>query len=362
MDDSQYPPQPPQPQWQQPPAQQYPPQPGYPPQPPQPGYVPQAGYPSQPPQPGHAAQPPQPRPPKKRRVWLIALIAVVSACCLVTTASLGLVAYVGSLKQAASAHVKAADAHFANVPKRLDTLKQQLDSLDPKSKSIAAGTERVRTDGGKQLDAISADIAAARAEIEKLSESQTKTAYLDGLKEADAGVASMRGLLSYVGNVGGVAQKTVEGLAKYSEGRDAVNAAISANNGRNWSTAETKAKQATAAYLVAERLFNEGARIDKSAGLADAARWVAKCREQSELVREQAANGGAGRISAYNRSVDRVNALTSEIDKMKQPAIIADPNWGRDALDKLEAGTVKHMEAAAKSLDDAHSLLEAGKY
>jgi hypothetical protein len=295
--------------------------------------------------PGLGLAAPQPKP---RKTWIIVLVAVVLLGCL-------LVSCVGIFMWASGSGsgktVTQAEAHYTKASQALGRASTGLRSLNVTSKTNEADTKKVIATSNTELRTARDEIATARASIETLDDSQGKTDYLASLDQATKSVAGLENLLGYVTTVSSMSAKlSSAGSAGKSAGKE-LNAAISAANSRKWSVVETKARAAAAGYRTAAAVFREANRLDPQAGLGKAASYADKRAQQAAVVVTMARDGRAGRTSAYNRSIDRMNAIGAQAESIGEPAIVSDPNWVENRLGGLE----KAISTAAEQSDTLHA-------
>ncbi len=322
----------------------YSPPPTYasPPQPPSPGAPP----PAQPPSPGYAPPPaygPSPAPPpKKRNVGMVILVVVAVVFCMVATC-IGTVAYnVISTGAKTRDAVRQAEEHIDTATAELETATKHLDTF------LSDKDSQAQADVSSQLRATRDEIAAARATIEGLPDSEGKTAYLGALDEANRAVEALEQTLGIIRVIVDLSDQVKRAGADVEAGNDALNAAIKAANRRGYSTMKARARVASREYASGAKLFAEAHRSEPTAGLDKVVDYANLRKKQADLIIKMADAGRAGRINEYNRLVDEQAALGDKAEKTGTPDIVSDPQWGSKRIEEQQ----KVFEEAANRADE----------
>lgn len=334
------------------PDQQPPPQPqaAYPPQPPQAAYPPQPQAANPPQQPTAAAPAQQPK--KKRGLIIGVVVAVLLLCAIggcVSLMGLGLFMADGDDDTIAQA-----ETHYGAAASALETATAALDKA-----GRGAGSEGALADAERAVRQGRDEIAAAKATISQLDESQGRTDYIASLDAATESLDALQDMLAYLDSASGMAAKMTEGGAAAGTAMDELNSAIAAGNRNDYSTMKTKASAAQSGFTKAAVLFRDAHKIDPTAGLDKAAAYAEKRRKQAELVIRMADSGRTKRLTAYNRDIDSMEAFSREAETIGEPAIVKDPSWA----DKRMADVGDRISAAAEKSDELHAkALEALGY
>jgi hypothetical protein len=109
---------------------------------------------------------------------------------------------------------------------------------------------------------------------------------------------------------------------------------------------KSKARDAAAKYAKAAGLFDEAHKVDTSAGLDQAAKYARKRREVALVVIKMSKDGKAGRVSAYNKGITKMNKLNAQAEKIGEPAIVKDDNWVENRLADLDKKITTNAEKA----------------
>jgi len=326
-----------------------PPPPGgmAPPPPPPPGLFPEAAPPT-----GYAPTAPydggpviQEQRPKKRSGLIVGVIVAVLVCGLISC--IGAVVGFGLLGGGDTETIKQAETHYSaamGAVEKASASMETLESLDAGSSEVdgalAAASKELRT--GRD------EIAAARASIEQIDDSADKTDYLASLNEATKALDGLEDLLAYMGTASGMIKVVDDASVAAQRASDNLNDAISSGNSRKYSAMKTKAKSAASGYAKAAVLFDQAHKLDQSAGLDKAADYARKRKQQADVVVIMAGDGKAGRVSAYNKGIKKMNKLGADAEKIGEPEIVSDPNWVENRLGELNEA----ITAAAERADD----------
>ncbi len=289
--------------------------------------------------PGYA--PPAP-PPRKRNVGAVVLVVIAVLLC-VTAACIGTVTY-SVLSSGAKTRdaVRQAESHLDAATKELEAATQ---SLDEYLNGRDAGAEAAV---GSRLRATRDEIAAARATIEALPDSEGKSLYLSALEEANKAVESVEQLLGTVGVIIDLSEQVKRGGADVEAGNKALNAAIKAGNRRDYSTMKTQARLASRKYASGARIFSDAHEAEPSAGLDKVVDYANLRKKQADLIAKMADEGRAGRTSSYNKLVDQQAALSDKAEMAGTPDIVSDPEWGRKRVELQQSA----FEGAADRADE----------
>jgi len=327
----------------------YPPPPGgiAPPPPPPPGLFPEAAAPAGP----VPASPPEtgpviPEPRAKKRTGLIVGIVVAVLLCGLA-ACIGAVVGFGLLGGADTESIGQAETHYSAAMGAVERANTSMEALE----SLEAGSAEVETalaEASKELRTGRDEIAAARVAIEQLDESQGKSDYLASLDEATKALDGLEDLLAYMGTASGMIKVIDDAGTSAQRASDNLNDAISSGNSRKYAAMKTKAKSASSGFAKAAVLFGQAHKLDESAGLDKAADYVRKRKAQADVVVIMAGDGKAGRVSAYNKGIKKMNKLGAEAEKIGEPAIVSDPDWVEKRLGELNDA----ITAAAERADE----------
>lgn len=288
-------------------------------------------------------------PPKKRRTGLIiAIVAAVLLICL-PVACIGGTAGFGLLQASKDREtVLKAEERYARATGAVEAAKNAIDagSDNPDADEIKAIAEQATGELRTARD----ELAAARAIIEELGDSEGKTAYLGSLDAAGEALAALEGVMAVLDGAGDLVKRLDQAAEASSKGAKDLNDAIRAGNGERYSTMRSKAQAAASSFSEATTIFEVAHDADPSAGLDAAAEYARALKKQADLVRAMADDGAAGRVSAYNKKIKQLEDLAARIDKMDEPAIISDPDWFDNRLGDLSAT----VDAAGAKADELH--------
>ncbi len=315
-------------------------------QPPGPAYAPPAPAPGTAPA-GAAPTPPDASvPPKKKRGGLIALIVALVLVCGLGGCAAVIWGIGASGKDTAT--IKQAETHYSAASDAVEKAGASVQTAQ--SAATPAEVQAAIDASNKSLRTGRDEIAAAKVSIETLKDSQGKTDYLASLAAATAAMDVLQDLLGYLGTANDMLGKVQQASAAATTANDALNSAISQANKSNYSSMESKARTASTNYARAADLFTAAHQLDPAAELDKAAAYCAKRKKQADVVIVMAGQGKAGKISAYNANVKKMNALGREAEKIGEPAIVSDPEW---ATKRLSVLTTQLQEQGAKA-DELH--------
>jgi len=296
------------------------------------------------PQPQYAAQQPPAAPPKKRNGAVIAVIITILLLC-IAASCIGVFLFAASGSNDTEA-ISQAEVHFTaaenSVAKVEEAITAAGDAEDPEAVSAAVDQADAALRVGRD------EIAAAKASIEQIEDSQGKTDYLAALDAATATLDGLQDLVAYMDTASGMVAKAAQAAEVVAQANSAMESAISRANGNSYSTMASKAALAAKLYAQATILFEEADKLDKSAGFKKAAAYAEKRRQQANIVIRMASEGRAGRVSAYNADIKRQAALGKAAVAIGLPAIVTDPAWAENRL----ASLTESITAEAARVDD----------
>lgn len=293
---------------------------------------------------------PEPAAPKKKRTGLVIGLVIgavvlcgLGACAAIVVGGLSLGALGGDTKL-----ISTAEVHYAGAQSAVETATAAIEGVGTTGTAatddaIAAATESLRI--GRD------EIAASRAAIEQLDESQGRTDYLASLDAATVAFDGLEDLLAYLSAANNLTARMEEASTIASDAHDDLNAAIKAGNDEKYSTMKKKATAARDGFEQAAKLFRDAHDLDTSAGLDKAADYADKRAAQAEVVIVMAGYGADGDATAYNESIDRMEKLDAQADEIGEPAIVSDENWVENRLSSLTEAVV----AAGAKADELHA-------
>lgn len=288
-------------------------------------------------------------PPKKRRTGLIiAIVAAVLFICL-PVACIGGTAGFGLLKASKDREIVVkAEERYARATASVEAAKGVIDagSENPDADEIRA----IAAQATDELRTARDELAAARAIIEGLDESEGKTAYLGSLDAAGEALAALEGVMAVLDGAGDLAGRLGKASDAASKGAKDLNDAIKAGNSERYSAMRSKAISAANGFAEATIIFEVAHDADPTAGLDKAAEYARALERQADLVRSMADDGAAGRVAAYNKKIKELETVSDRIDKMDEPAIISDPEWFECRLGDLSAT----VDTAGAKADELH--------
>jgi hypothetical protein len=314
-------------------------------------YAPPPQYPA-------PAQPPK----KKRRGWLIALIVILLGCCLVGSIVAAVTISAANRKAEVDAAMKATDAEFDAAGKTLTSVEEITKNFDSTSGNVGEKTKKAAADGTKKIDLANAQVKKARAALKPIAGTETGMAYEEALKQFEGAIRTLKTEFGYLNTLGGQAAIWINALDVFKRGFTARNDAITNANGQAWDKAEAKANESSDLFKKAQGMFLQAHKLDPAAGLDAAAAYSGKRKEEADLVKRMISDGRAGRTSAYNTSVDKLNAMSKQIESMKEPQIFTDPNWVTSRMDKFTKEFEAQIKKAETAYEKAHTLYKEGKY
>jgi len=283
------------------------------------------------PQPQYAAPQPPAAPPKKRNGAVIAIILTILFLC-IAASCIGVSLFAASGSDDTEA-ITQAETHFTAAETSVAKVEEAITAAGEAEDSDAVAAAVDQADAAIRV--ARDEIAAARASIEQIEDSQGKTDYLAALDAATATLDGLQNLVVYMKTASGMAAKATQAAAVISQANTAMENAVSRANGNSYATMAAKAALAAKLYAQATILFEEADKLDKSAGFKKAAAYAEKRRQQANIVIRMAAEGKAGRVSAYNADIKRQAALGKAAVAIGLPAIATDPDWAEKRLSSL---------------------------
>lgn len=309
---------------------------GQPPVPPAPPSAPPTP-PAQWGQPPAAVQPPA----RKRKVWLIVVIALVILVC-VPALCLGTFA-VSAMREKAQVNeaVALAEQHYDAATDSLEAASTAMESF-----GTDGGTDSA-DDAESKIRASRDEIAAARAAIEALDDSDGKKNYLASLDSATSALDGVEGLIGTLRVLSQLSDQIADGTKAIKSADGLLDAAIDAGNDGKYSTMKSKASSASSRYATALAIFNAAHKLEPAAGLDTVVSYVKLRKQQADLAVRMASDGKAGRISAYNKQVATQRSLDKKAEKTGEPEIVKDPEWFQTRVAEQQA----YFEAAGQEAD-----------
>lgn len=312
-----------------------------PPQVPPAPQQPPAGYaPAMPPQAAGYAPPPQTAPPKKRKTWLIiAIVAVVLVC--LPAACLGAFAMSAAREQAKTQEAVAlAESHFAAATDALEAASQSMGAYGE------AGDAGQADEAETKIRAARDELAASRASIEPLDDSQGKSDYLASLDAANEALEGIEQLIGTLRLLSQLSSQITEGTSAIRSADGQLDDAIDAGNDSKYDRMKSKASSAASGYDKARTIFESAHKLEPDAGLDTVVSYVKLRKQQADLAVEMATDGAAGRISAYNKQVDKQKSLDTKAEKTGEPAIVTNPKWFEERVAEQQSGFEQAGERA----------------
>lgn len=322
-----------------------------PPYAPPPGYAPPQGYAPPPatPVPPAPYQPPA-QAPKKRKTWLIVLVAVLVLLCLPTACigAFGVSAYMSQAKTKEA--VLQAETHFDSST---DELKQASELINQYVKTEDAA---VAEDAEAKIRATRDELSAARTVIEALDESDGRTAYLSSLDSATEAVDGVETVMATMKVLAQLAGQIERGNTAIQAANTLLDASIDAGNDGDYSKMKTKAKAASARYATAITVYGEAHALEPAAGLDKVVDYAKLRKQQADLSVRMADYGKAGKTSSYNKLVDQQKTLDKKATSTGMPEIVSNPTWFEDRMSEQQEA----YEAAGERADQMRATaLEA---
>lgn len=319
-----------------------------PPPPPQP--VPGAAPPppgAYTPAPGASAAAPAaaPAPAKKRNVLMTVIIAVVLLVCLPALCAGGILAYNASEKAKTTEAVNQAENHFSTAVGLIGNVSTELARAgagDPSTAEIKVITDEAATKLRQARD----EIAAAKAAIEPLDDSEGKKAYLASLAEATKAVDGLEDMMVLITDIAVVTDKVDAAIQRTNAGNKAIDAAIAAGNAGNYSKMKTQATKAKTELAAAQTMFNAIHEEMPSLGMNRYAKYCSLTRQSAAAALAMADDGKAGRIAKYNKGVEKVNSLNAQARKIADPAAVSDPAFFTKLIEASTASAQKSADRA----------------
>jgi len=354
------PPQPAQPYPPQPPAAQPPAQPQPPaPRPAQPYAAPQYAQPSaQPqqyapqgyvPQPGTVPPGVPPQPVKKKsRAWIWITLVIVLLLCCAGSAVAGLIGFGAKSASDQSATLKKADDAYSKAVKGLGTAAVSAATVDDPEASAKTAAA---------LDTAKSDLATARDTVKGLSESEGRTAYLQGLDEADKAAETLRSMAAEASGKSEFLVTAKEGISLYNSGHDHMNTSVGLANKSLYSRAGVEAGRAKSFFKQARAKLVEADAMDTASDLEKSIAYVDLQLEKVDYEIQMDNYGNKGNISAYNKVVPKFNAINTKIGRAKEPEALSDTTWATRLVDQFQTEFTDELAKAGTLIDRAHKLL-----
>lgn len=297
--------------------------------------------PPPPPPPGtFASTPPPAQPPRKRPVWLIVLVVAVVAICGVC----GCVAAFGLLGNGDDEAIGLAETHYTAAASGVESATVAIGELE--ASDAGAETQQVLDEAAAAIRAGRDEVAAARAAIETIDDSQGKSDYLASLDAATEALDGLDRVIVYLGTANTMLESLRKAGTAGGAAVDNLNAAIKAGNKSDYAKMKAKARSAASGFDTAADLFAQANDADPTAGLDKAVAYLRKREEQAKLVIVMADHGKAGRTSAYNTAIKKMNALGDAAEKIGEPDIISDPGWAENRMAELTDAVIASAERA----------------
>jgi len=283
-------------------------------------------------------------PPKKKRTGLIIglIIGFLAICGLAACATLMLSSVAANDD---TELITTAETHYAAAQAAVDAATKSIENASGDQAQAAIDA------AGKELRTGRDEIAASRVAIEQIEDSQGRTDYLGSLDAATEALDGLEDLLAYMSTTNDLTARMEEASDVASRAHEDLNDAITAGNVEKYSTMGKKATAARDGFGKAAEMFREAHELDTSAGLDKAAIYADKRKAQAVVVVRMADEGKDDKTSAYNKSIDKMNKLGKEADKIGEPDIISDSNWVENRLSVLNESVL----AAAARADELHA-------
>lgn len=298
-------------------------------------------------------------PPKKRTGWIIAVIVgVVILCGILSCGAL----LAGGLIFGEDAEVRdtveQAEGHYSKAIEAIERVAEELDV--PFADDVdGAGIREFVDAANKELRIARDEIAAARASIGRLDESEGRTHYMASLDAATDAIDAIEDMVAYTLTMGEIIDHVTEGADAAAKAQAALDEAVDASNAEDYSKMRSEAQEAASEYARATAAFRAAHRVDELAEIDKAADFLDVRKEQAEILVRMSDDGQASRVEAFNEGIDRVRELDAEADAIGEPAIVTDPNWGEERLAHLDAV----IQSAGDRADELHQkALEAFGY
>lgn len=314
-----------------------------------------SGLPGPPPPPAPPGWQPPPAVPqapvrKNRTVWIVLAVAVTVLICL-PALCVGSFVIVSARQQAATDKaLTIAEEHYNAATSALESASESMGSFGDEgaAEDADAAADKIRTARD--------ELAAARAAVEPLDDSQGKKDYLSSLDYATESVKGIEELVASIRVLSQLSGQITQGTAAVRSADTLLDAAIEAGNRNKYAVMRSKGASAVSRYATAATIFSSANDLEPAAGLGTVVSYIKLRRQQASLAVRMADLGKADRIAAYNKLVKTQQTLDAKAEKVGEPAIVSDPNWfeARIAAEQTafeEAGE-KADEYRAKALED----------
>lgn len=225
-------------------------------------------------------------------------------------------------------------------------------ALEEASKSMSGfgsdGDKAKAEEASAKIRAARDELAAARAGIEPLDDSEGKRAYLASLDQATKSVEGIEQLIATLKVLSQVSDQMSTGAKSIRSADTLLDASIEAGNDGEYSTMKSKGTAAAARYQAALATFTAADKLEPEAGLKTVVDYIKLRKRQADLAVRMAGLGKAGKISQYNKLVDDQQSLDKKAEASGEPAIISDANWFEDRIAEQQA----EFEAAGEAADE----------
>lgn len=295
--------------------------------------------------------PPASAPPKRRPAWILVAIALVAGCLVCSCIGTVLLAPVFSGAEVQKA-LRLAEEHYSTATDALESSAASIERIGSKDGAGAV------SDALKQVRSARDEIAAARAAVEPLDDSEGKRAYLASL---DAAADSLDALEELIGSLRAftlLADQINEAASETRKADRLLNDAVRAANADKYSQMRSKAQAASARYATALAIFKAAHRAEPRAGLDSAISYVTLRKQQADLAVSMAADGAAGRISAYNKKIPKQRELDRKAERTPEPEIVSDPEWFSKRIASLKDTLTERADEADALRKKALELLD----
>jgi len=286
-------------------------------------------------------------PPKRRNGLLIALIIGFVLFCGIS-ACLGVFLFASS-GSGDDEIISQAEVHFSRAETSVSTVESAISAAGETDDVAKIAAAVAQADNAIRVSRD--EIAAARASIEQLDDSQGRSDYLAALDAATLTLDGLQDLVGYLDTATGMAGKAAAAGDLIVKANANMESAIALGNKNSYTAMRAKAVAAAGLYAKATFLLDEADKLDTTAGLKKAASYTDKRRQEADILVRMADSGKAGRVSAYNADIKRQVAMGKAAVAIGLPAIISDPNWADKRLESLTAS----ITAAATRTDQLHT-------
>lgn len=290
----------------------------------------------------------------------IVIIAVVLLVCLPALCVGGVMAYNASEEAKTTEAVNQAENHFSTAVGLIGNVSTELARAgagDPSTAEIKAITDEAATNLRQARD----EIAAAKAAIEPLDESEGKKAYLASLAEATKAVDGLEDMMVLVADIAVVTDKVDAAIRRTNAGNAAIDAAIAAGNASNYAKMKAQANKAKVELAAAQTMFNAIHDEMPSLGMNRYAKYCSLTRQSAAAALAMADDGKAGRVAKYNQGVEKVNSLNAQARKVADPAAVSDPAFFTKLVEASSASAQQSADKADQLRDAALTAFGLGE-